>query len=119
VNRILFISIDLLYGSKITSVAERLNWPVQTVANTSQAIEAALCEEFALVLVDLMVPEIDITSLAVQLNALETRPRAIVAFGPHVDEQLLLVAQAAGCDQVLTRGQLNHDVQGVLSQYMG
>ncbi len=117
-SRILFVSVDLLYGSKITSVAQRMQWPVQTVADTPQAVEAAVGEVFALVLVDLMVPGIDITSLAIQLNALETRPRAIVAFGPHVDEQLLLVAQAAGCDQVLTRGQLNHDVQGVLSQYM-
>ena len=36
----------------------------------------------------------------------------ILAFGPHVDEQRLDKARAAGCDKVLTRGQLVRDLPG-------
>jgi DNA-binding NarL/FixJ family response regulator len=40
----------------------------------------------------------------------------ITAFGPHVHEGLLQSAMEAGCDEVLTRGQMNQFAQRYINQ---
>jgi hypothetical protein len=40
----------------------------------------------------------------------------IIAFGPHVDEQLLASAAAAGADLVLSRGQFHKQYAELLRQ---
>ncbi len=60
---------------------------------------------------------IDLTSVSIEeiataAQSLQKRfaPVQLIAFGPHVSEQHLAAAQAAGFDSVLTRGQLNANI---------
>ena len=41
----------------------------------------------------------------------------IAAFGPHVQEGRLATARTAGCDQVLTRGQLNSQIDQLMANW--
>jgi hypothetical protein len=43
----------------------------------------------------------------------------IAAFGPHVQAGLLHAATEAGCDQVLTRGQLNSQIDRLVAGWAG
>jgi hypothetical protein len=40
----------------------------------------------------------------------------VIAFGPHVHEDRLAAARAAGCDSVLSRGQFFSQAENVLGR---
>jgi hypothetical protein len=50
-----------------------------------------------------------------QLLALGDGRPQVVAFGPHVHETLLVAAEAAGCDLVLSRGQFFSRLDEIVS----
>ena len=72
----------------------------------------------SLVLLDLTFPRLDIHELVKQLRQQNPAPKAVVAFGPHVRADLLGAAEQAGCDQVLTNGQLSSRAELVLETYL-
>jgi CheY-like chemotaxis protein len=69
------------------------------------------------VLVDLTTPGLDVRELIAKLRAGE-RPPSVVAYAPHVHEQTLAAAAEAGCDLVLTRGQFNGQIDGLLERFL-
>ena len=75
------------------------------VGNVDDAVEACTASPAALVLVDLTTRGLDIASLVERARALADSRPTIIAYGPHVHEAVLVAAEAAGCDQVLSRGQ--------------
>ncbi|HEV2968407.1 MAG TPA: hypothetical protein VGY55_00370 [Pirellulales bacterium] len=81
----------------------------------SEQVAAAEAPPF--VLLDLNVPGLDPRQLVPDLRAAASPPRAIVAYGPHVHEDRLAAATAAGCDEVLTRGQFNARMDEVLAKW--
>jgi hypothetical protein len=57
-------------------------------------------------LVDLTLDGLDVDDLMQQLAVHEGEPPRVIAYGPHVHEERLAQARAAGCE-VLTRGEFN------------
>ncbi len=117
---ILFLTSDLVFPSRVSGIAAQLGARLETVAN-SEALVAKLQEaanEKSLVLIDLNCPGLDVKQLVPMLRALANSPRAIVAFGPHVQEEKLAAAQAAGCDLVLPRGQFAARMIALLKQFL-
>jgi hypothetical protein len=45
----------------------------------------------------------------------QNSPLAILAYGPHVHEDRLAAARAAGCDAVVSRGQLDREADSLLA----
>jgi CheY-like chemotaxis protein len=91
-----------------------------TVENASSAADAApqaQAGQFRLCLVDLDLPDLDLPALVESLRSAAAPPAAIVAYGPHVHTAKLNAARQAGCDEVLTRGQFNKQVDSVLQKY--
>ncbi len=112
---VLYFAADLLWGSKIKGMADDLAIPCRP-ARTVEMLAARLADSpVAAMLVDLSVPE---TAMALIAHARSARGGAIrlAAFGPHVDKSLLQAARDAGCDEVLTRGALEHALPEVLSR---
>lgn len=67
-----------------------------------------------LIVLDLTTTGLDLATVVPQLRQLA--PGAtIIAYGPHVQEERLAAAQAAGCDHVLTRGQWNAQMDHLLA----
>ncbi len=78
-------------------------------ANAVRLDELAAAEVTACV-VDLTAVSVEEIATAAQSLQKRFAPVQLIAFGPHVSEQHLAAAQAAGFDSVLTLGQLNANI---------
>ncbi len=86
---------DLIFSSKITSTGAAVNVPVRVARSVDDLSPGA-----ALLLVDL---EADGAIEAIErCRTMLPTPR-IVAFGPHVRDDLFKAAREAGADEVLAR----------------
>ena len=101
----LLLSQDLFFGSRITGTAEQLGLRVDTAGSVPQALEKIGREPYRALLVDLSLPGLSLPELMAALPRAD-RPR-VFAFGSHVHTALLEQAREAGCDEVLSRGQLS------------
>jgi len=102
----IYLTSDLFFSSRVTSLARELDWPLEMAATVEAARRKADNDDVSLLIVDL-------GKFAAQLPELvaEFRPRFaqlhVVAYGPHVNEAALEGARQAGCDEVLSQGQFN------------
>ena len=86
---------DLIFSAKISSTGAAVNVPVRVVRTVADLEPGA-----SMVLVDLEA-EAPIDAIE-RCRTMVPTPR-IVAFGPHVREDLLAAAREAGADEVLPR----------------
>lgn len=108
---------DLLFSSRVRSVAQGAGMHLIMADDLSQ-LSAALRERqnTSLVLIDLAQPGLDVEQVVTEVRRLPPPTRTIVAFGPHVQADLLARAREAGCDEVLTRGEFNKRMAAVLQK---
>ncbi|MEO1496060.1 MAG: DNA-binding response regulator [Planctomycetota bacterium] len=110
------ISADLMTTSAAQGAAQRAGVELKAVALRNAA--SAVSDATRLVVIDLTHALTDLTPLVGELRA--TAPSAtIIAFGPHVQEQRLQAARAAGCDEVITRGQWHNGAEQLLRDHCG
>ena len=119
---ILFISAELMFVSRVNSVAATLGVELQTALSGAKGEELLATANPSIVVVDLSAPGVDIEKLMTTVRvkaqsdgATTTFAPRVVAFAPHVHEQKLAAAKAAGCDAVLSRGQFDRSIADVLS----
>ncbi len=118
--RVLFLTNDLVFPSRVAGVVQRLGGRLETAGNAQslmEKIESAAAEP-AVVVIDLNTPGAAAETLVPKLNSLRHPPRTIVAFGPHVHEAKLEAARGAGCDIVLTRGQFDAQMDALLEKLL-
>lgn len=101
--KIAILTTDLMFSLRVVAAGKALGRDVRVVAGVEQTA-TKLAPEAELVFLDLVgcgaAPDVALAGVR------QAAPRArVVAFGPHVDEQLLAAASAAGCDQVISRGE--------------
>ena len=112
------LSHDLATASRVEGAALRVGMALRVAANPNAVVEECGARAVTLVLIDLSVPVLEIAKFVDQLNQTAQRP-AIVAFGPHVHGPLLDVATAAGCDEVVSRGQFFSQLDQILARVSG
>jgi CheY-like chemotaxis protein len=111
---VVFLSSDLMFSSRVAGAARTLGVPLVLVADPAKLAEK-LPSECRLAFVDLAFPQLDVPAVIATVR--KAAPQAkILAFGAHVDEAALAAAQAAGCDQVLTRGQFHKQYVDLLRE---
>ncbi len=119
---ILYFASDLLWASKIKATAEALGLPCRPV-RTLEMLDARLADtQPSALLVDLTTPETAmalITRLRGPDAPVGARGIRILAFGPHVEKQLLQQARDLGADEVMPRGALDHNMEEILLQLAG
>ena len=92
---------DLVFRSKIQAAADRLGVPVKLAPRGASLAEAARELGGGTILVDLNEP-----GVIDQIGAAKTSGGArLVGFLGHLQRDLIDAAEAAGADEVLTRGQ--------------
>ena len=111
------LSKDLLFSSQVTGPAEARGWSVRIVPDLAQLLPRIREADQYLILVDLSTPNLDVRDTVDQLRGWAWPPIAILAFGPHVHQAKLDAAIAAGCDHVLTRGQMSSGGAKLLQEY--
>jgi CheY-like chemotaxis protein len=115
---VVYLTSDLLFSSRVVSLARTAGVSVSVVNSRDEACRRAAESGAAMLLVDLDHREADMRQLAAELSHLEPRPRT-VAYASHVKEQLLAAASEAGCDLVLSRGQFDRQIAGLLGSLAG
>lgn len=99
---VLILTSDLFFSTRLSSAAMSAGHAVQTIMSASDAMNHAASGEFSIIVVDLEMPGLDLRKLVQQTKSTSTT--SVLAFGPHVREDLFENARAAGCDEVLARG---------------
>jgi DNA-binding response OmpR family regulator len=113
--RALLVSSDLIIGAKVRAAAARQHAHVKIAAGMREAIEYAEAENTELVILDLSLAQLEPAEIVAQLRSLNHPPARILAFGPHVHTARLGAAQSAGCDEVLSRGQFDRNLDKILA----
>jgi CheY-like chemotaxis protein len=115
---ILFLTTDLLFSSRVAGAAARMGVPVRTAGRSETLLEMANASDGpAVVILDLNLSIVDPAQLVPALRSAAHPPRAVIAYGPHVQEDRLAAAKAAGCDQVLTRGEFSAGMDEALGKW--
>lgn len=113
-SAVVFLTSDLMFSSQVLGASTELGHSLSIAASATD-VAAKLTGDTRLVLVDLTLPGLHMEEVVAAVRT--TSPDAkIVAFGPHVDEQLLGAAQSAGADLVLSRGQFHKEYAHILRQ---
>jgi len=104
--RAIMLTADLMFSSRVASAAAMLGVPLDVCMSAARLGEqlAQTGDATRLVIVDSTMPRLDWSALVATVRD-QAAQASIVAFGPHVDVESLRAAAAAGCDDVLTRGQ--------------
>jgi CheY-like chemotaxis protein len=115
---ILFLTSDLVFPSRILGVLQSLRGRMETAATADALLTkaAGIARGPMIVLIDLASSAANVIEVVPKLKALASAPAAIIAFGPHVHQEKLEAAKAAGCDLVLTRGQFDAQYAVILKQ---
>ena len=101
---IVLLSGDLMCSSRVAAAASQLGLPCATAMSVA-ALDGRLVDGTRLVLIDLSTMGVVPSTLVPKIRtALPARPQ-IVAFGPHVQGELLEEAETSGCDVVVSRGE--------------
>jgi DNA-binding NarL/FixJ family response regulator len=109
-----YLTADLFFSSRVAGAAQRVGTDLKVVGSLSALLAAAEeSGQCSLVVIDLTLPALDVSAAMPEIKQRWPGAR-VVAYGPHVHEAHLSAANAAGCDEVLTRGQFDREMERVL-----
>jgi hypothetical protein len=111
---VLLLSGDLLFASRFHAAAAQAGIESQGALSASQVVAAVERGGVSGLCVDLEAGGLEIAGLVADVKS--RGPIQIVAYGPHVHEERLAAALAAGCDQVLSRGQFDRSLPELLQR---
>jgi len=94
---------DLLFASKVLGAATALGVEVRLARDAAGFLLLAGAHPPGGVLIDLHQPDLDLPALLASLKAACPAMPRVVAYGSHVEAELLHAARIAGCDLVLPR----------------
>jgi CheY-like chemotaxis protein len=110
---VLLVCGDLFFGTKLRSEIEAAGLPVELEPLPERALAKAPMGTYRSIVIDLESPGLNLAALLGSLPA-DRRPK-VIAFGPHVQKERLESARAAGCDEVLSRGQISATIRHVVT----
>lgn len=113
---LLLLSQDLMITARVETAARQYGLIIKTVGTAITAIELVSRDECRLLLVDLRLPGLEIASFVQAVRDGGEAHVPIIACAPHVHEAKLSAAREAGCDAVITRGQLDRELEDVITQ---
>lgn len=113
---VLMLTQDLVFSSRVSGSATAAGTPLRVVRSGEELLRDAEAQaDLGLVILDLTTPGCDVAGILEHLRQRQPPPK-VVAYAPHVVRGALEQARAAGCDQVLTRGQFHRGIDQLLSR---
>ena len=113
--QVLFLSDDLMFGSRVAHAALMQNVSLQTVLQLEQLPEALQYIDVERVILDLSCAAF-IPGHVMEVVESSDREPHTMAFGSHVHLAKLDAASEAGFDQVVSNGQFNEMLSGLFSR---
>ena len=114
VPQVLLISSDLMASSRLAGAVRSAGAELETLAGAAGVPRAG---GFDIVLLDLQSLTADPASLVARARELGGPAAKVVAFGPHVWQDRLDAAVAAGADEAVSRGAMMGDVAAVIRRW--
>lgn len=114
--KLVLLSTDLMTMSVAQGASDRHEMQLSVVATGPAAVAACGEEGVRLLAVDLRTPGLDVAAMMAELRASSGAVTRVLAFGPHVHEASLAAASAAGCDEVVTRGEFDRRLDAALGR---
>jgi CheY-like chemotaxis protein len=116
-RKVLAVVDDLFFSVKINESAKRSGLPVEFVKSELDAMEKARTQP-ALIIIDLNFDRIEPLKLIAQLKAGDdTKGINVLGYVSHVQGELKLQAQEAGCDMVLARSAFSQNLPQILKRH--
>src|SRR3954466_1092279 len=100
---VVLLSTDLAVQSRVEGASLASGKQLRVAGSAARLFELCDAERVEVVMVDLSTTSAELQELVAQLRNEDSGHTAVVAFGPHVHEEKLAAARAAGCDLVLSR----------------
>jgi DNA-binding response OmpR family regulator len=113
------LTADLVVASRVEGAAAKAGMGFRTIGSAAELAAELERERLNIVLIDLSTPSLDVGAVMDGVRAMGGERPAVVAFGPHVHESRLVAARAAGCDEVLSRGQFFAQIDAILRRASG
>ena len=115
--QLVLLTTDLMITSRVQGAAQKLNLQVHPARTPLEATRLCCATPAAtILLVDLRLPGLDIAELTADARSTSPTELTILACAPHVHETHLAAARNAGCDHVITRGQLDREIDALLAE---
>lgn len=111
---ILYLTTDLIFSSRVTSVAKAQGINLTVISEAELLIAKASENNVDLVIIDLTMSELDPKKFVLRLRKLANSPKTIIAYGPHVQHAKLDAARDAGCDEVFSKGEFNNQMHDII-----
>jgi PleD family two-component response regulator len=110
---------DLFFTVKIHEAAKRAGLPVEFLKSEIDALLRAKTQP-ALIIIDLNFQGIDALKLVGELKAdAATKGISVLGYLSHVQGELKVKAQEAGCDMVMPRSAFSQSLPQILKRYAG
>lgn len=109
---------DLIFFSCIAEAARAVGLSVRQVRTQAELVAAAGKHAPGGVILDLHNPGLDLPSLLVELHAACPAMPRVIAYGSHVEAEVLRAAREAGCDRVLPRSKFVKEVNGAIAEWL-
>ncbi|MEO8270485.1 MAG: hypothetical protein ABI557_12250 [Aureliella sp.] len=115
---ILLLTKDLFFVPTLRAAADKLECPlVVALSIDSDKLAGLATDEVAAWVVDLNCVPVDSIPTVVSSLAIRFPGANKIAFGPHVQTQRLAAAESAGCQYVLSRGQISNQIDRLMSEW--
>jgi CheY-like chemotaxis protein len=114
----LVLSDDLIFFSRIAAAARDAGLAVQQARSAADLVALARQAAPGGVIVDLHNPGLDLSALVAELRAACPVMPRVVAYGSHVEAEVLRAARQAGCDRVLPRSQFVEELPRDIAEWL-
>jgi hypothetical protein len=113
----LLLSRDLIFTTKIRTTAAELGYEIRAVSDVKLAESLIAEQRPRVVFVDLTAGDLCAPSALRSFRKLAGASAWFVAFGPHVDTDVLAAASAAGCQAVMPRSRFASALPELIRRY--
>jgi PleD family two-component response regulator len=118
-KRVLAVVNDLFFSVKITDAAKRSGMELEFVKDSAAVIEKAKTRP-SLIILDLNFDAVDPLDLIGRLKtAADTRGISLIGYLSHIQGELKLQAQEAGCDMVMARSAFSQNMSQIFKRHSG
>src|SRR5215471_9921124 len=119
-KRVLAVVNDLFFSVKISEAAKRNGLALEFVKDSEEVLAKAMAEKPSLIIFDLNFESVGPLDLIKRLKAsVETKGVSLLGYLSHLQSELKVQAQDAGCDMVLARSAFSQNMLMIFKRHAG
>ena len=94
---------DLMFSSKVNAAAR--GKPIEWLPRGASVADEVKARKPDVLLIDLASPKLDAINAVKAIKSGDARETVVIGYADHTREDLIEEARAAGCDQVMSKGE--------------